>query len=169
MTLKKVCVYLNNKQKEIEVTKDIEYLFYFCCCLVLYLEKFKNCVEISVLLTDNVEIQKLNLKYKNKDKPTDVLSFPTDVHGRYTKYNNSILVVLGDIVISVERALSQLKEFNSCCIEEELARLIVHSMLHLLGYDHEKCEKDAKIMQKKERIINKIIFTKFKFERDNVL
>lgn len=166
--MKKVRVYLSNKQKEIEVTKNIKDLIYFCCCLVLYLEKFKNHVEISVLLTDNLEIQKLNFKYKNKNKPTDVLSFPTDIYGKYTKYNSKI-VVLGDIVISVERALNQLKEFNSCCIEEELARLVVHSMLHLLGYDHEKSEEDLKIMQKKERIINKIILTKFKFERDSVL
>ena len=166
--MKKVRVYLNNNQKEIEVTKDIKDLIYFCCCLVLYLEKFKNYVEISVLLTDNIKIQKLNLKYKNKNKPTDVLSFPMDIHGKYTKYNSKI-VVLGDIVISVERALSQIEEFNSCCIEEELARLVVHSMLHLLGYDHEKGEEDAKIKKKKERIINKIILNKFKFERDNVL
>ena len=162
--MKKVLVYLNSKQKKIKVTKNIKYLIYYCCCLVLYLEKFKYFVEISVLLTDNEEIQKLNLKYKNKNKPTDVLSFPTSVYGKYTKYNSKI-VVLGDIIISVEKAFSQLKEFNSCCIEEELARLTVHSMLHLLGYDHEKSAKDSKIMRKKEKIINKLIFNKFKFER----
>ena len=166
--MKNICVYLNNKQKKINVTKDIKNLIYYCCCLVLYLEKFKHFVEISVLLTDNKESQKLNLKYRNKNEPTDVLSFSTGVYGKYTKYNSKI-IVLGDIVISVERAFSQLKKFNSYCIEEELARLTVHSMLHLLGYDHERGEKDAELMKKKEKIINKIIFNKFKFERENVL
>lgn len=94
--------------------------------------------EVSVLLTDDAEIHELNLAYRKKDKPTDVLSFPMDDE-----------LLLGDIVISVERAAAQAVSFG-VSIDCELGRLIVHGLLHLLGYDHVKGGRQARAMKEKE-------------------
>lgn len=94
--------------------------------------------EVSVLLTDDAEIHALNLAYRKKDKPTDVLSFPMDDE-----------LLLGDIVISVERAAAQAISFD-VSIDCELGRLIVHGLLHLLGYDHVKGGRQAREMKVKE-------------------
>lgn len=104
-----------------------------------------NAKEFSILFTNNLEIQKLNSDFRNKNKPTDVLSFEGD--GDY----------LGDIVISVEKARVQAKEF-SCSLTEEIARLIVHGFLHLSGYDHVKVPRsEAQKMRRAEaRIMRKI-------------
>lgn len=94
--------------------------------------------ELSVVLTGDAEIRVLNREYRGKDKPTDVLSFPMG-----DEY------LLGDIVISVERARSQAAEFG-VTYDEELARLLVHGLLHLLGYDHVKGGRQAGRMREKE-------------------
>lgn len=101
--------------------------------------------ELSILLTDNADIQKLNRKYLKKNKPTDVLSFPMD-----DPY------VLGDIVISVETAKAQAKE-NGVILNQEMARLLIHGILHLLGFDHEKGRKEALRMKKEEERLMKIV------------
>ncbi len=86
-------------------------------------------VEVSVYLTDDKTIRELNRAYREKDKPTDVLSFPiSEEVGGWT--------VLGDIVISVDTAKRQ-AEYMGHPLEEEIKRLLVHGFLHLLGYDHE--------------------------------
>lgn len=97
--------------------------------------------EVSVLLTDDSEIHGLNLAYRKKDKPTDVLSFPMDDE-----------LLLGDIVISVERAKAQAESFN-VSVDEELGRLVVHGLLHLLGYDHVKGGRQAREMKEKEEAL----------------
>lgn len=94
--------------------------------------------ELSILLTDNDEIRELNREYRGKDKPTDVLSFPMDDE-----------CMLGDIVISIEKAVSQAGEFG-VSFDEEMARLLVHGLLHLAGYDHVKGGRQAKKMKEKE-------------------
>ena len=105
--------------------------------------KLKN-VEVSVLLVDNEEIKKLNEEWRGKDKPTDVLSFPINEE---TPYGCKLL---GDIVISVPYAKEHAKEFGNT-FQEEMVRLLAHGLLHLLGYDHERSEEDAKIMFQKEK------------------
>jgi len=94
--------------------------------------------ELSVLLTDNATIRELNREYRGLDKPTDVLSFPMD-----DEY------LLGDIVISTEKAASQADEFG-VAFDEEMARLLVHGLLHLAGYDHVKGGRQARKMKEKE-------------------
>ncbi len=101
-------------------------------------------VEVSVLLVDNEEIKKLNEEWRKKDKPTDVLSFPINEE---TPYGCKIL---GDIVISIPYAKEHAKEFGNS-FKEEMIRLLAHGLLHLLGYDHEKSEEEAKIMFQKEK------------------
>lgn len=113
-------------------------------------------VEVSLLLTDNKGIQQLNRKYRNIDSDTDVLSFPMlnlDPSDRETWLEEldrcltlgNQQVVLGDIVISVEKAGEQAQEYNHS-LTRELGFLMVHGILHLLGYDHEKGQSEEKTM-----------------------
>jgi probable rRNA maturation factor len=93
--------------------------------------------ELSLLFTDDKEIRKLNLKYRNKDKPTDVLSFRLG-DGEDPNANKNLL---GDIVISVNTAERQAIR-NNCTVSDELIRLLIHGVLHLYGYDHEGVTKE---------------------------
>ena len=96
--------------------------------------------ELSLLITDDKEIHRLNAEWRGKDKPTDVLSFPSD--------NGEIL---GDVVISLPTLKRQAREYR-VTPAAELLRLLIHGTLHLLGYDHEKVSKsEAERMRKKER------------------
>jgi len=95
--------------------------------------------ELTIVFTDNLEIKELNNNFRYKNKPTDVLSFPCEDED-----------YLGDLIISVEKAISQAKEF-SCSLQEELVRLIIHGYLHLNGYEHEKVSSSvANKMRRKE-------------------
>ena len=161
--MKRFKILFKNKQKIVKIEESLKKMICFCCEMVLKLEGFKKPAEISIFFTNNFLIKKLNFKYKNKNFPTDVLSFSTKSYGKYFEYEG--IVVLGDIVISVEKALAQFKIYNSFCLEQEILRLIIHSMLHLLGYDHEKNYLEKEKMQAKEKILNKIVNYKFKFER----
>ncbi len=116
-------------------------------------EGFFNNAEVSVTFTDNEGICKLNSEYRNIDKPTDVLSFPlTDFEGGEEPPADEEVASLGDIVISLERAKEQANEFGHS-FEREVAFLTVHSMLHLLGYDHVNSEEEDKEMRKKQKQI----------------
>jgi probable rRNA maturation factor len=95
--------------------------------------------ELSVALINNREMRKLNAKYRQKDYPTDVLSFPA-ANGLPMKVR-----LLGDVIISVEKAEEQAKE-RGRSVKEETVTLLIHGVLHLLGYDHERSAKDARIM-----------------------
>ena len=106
-------------------------------------EDFPSDAEVSVTFCDNEYIKKLNKEYRNKDKATDVLSFPlydfNEESDEIFEMEDSI--ALGDIVISLERAKEQAREIGNTFIEE-VAFLTVHSVLHLLGYDHERSPQD---------------------------
>ena len=104
--------------------------------------------EVSVTLTDNVYIHELNMKYRNIDRPTDVLSFALNEGDEPEIVDGSGINMLGDIIISVERATEQAAEYEHS-IEREIAFLTVHGMLHLLGYDHME-EVDRVEMRKEE-------------------
>ncbi len=107
--------------------------------------------EISILLTGDAEMKKLNSRYRGKRKTTDVLSFPSG-DGPGPK-------VIGDIVISAPKARRQAKSIGSS-FEREVLFLIVHGLLHLLGYDHEKSEKDAGKMEEMQRVLMKTAYIK---------
>jgi probable rRNA maturation factor len=97
--------------------------------------------EVSVLITGDEGMRALNKKFRRIDKPTDVLSFPMDESG-----------MLGDIAVSVDKAVAQAVEFG-VSFEEELARLLVHGFLHLIGYDHVKGGRQAAKMKAKEAVL----------------
>jgi probable rRNA maturation factor len=105
--------------------------------------------EVSVLFTNDKTIHQLNLDYRGKDKPTDVLSFPQDETLAKAVHSPS----LGDLVISVQTARRQAREFG-VSYRNEIERLLIHGLLHLAGYDHEKVSaKKAQQMRRAERSI----------------
>ena len=110
-------------------------------------ENFPYDAEVSITLCDNAYIRKLNKQYRNKDKHTDVLSFPIYDNGEFDMGECISGAMLGDIVISVERAKEQAEEIGNSFLRE-VAFLTIHSTLHLLGYDHERSEKDDEIQCK---------------------
>ena len=109
--------------------------------------------ELSLLLTDDAEIRRLNKTYRNLDHATDVLSFPQDEDA----VNESGDTLLGDVVISVETAARQAEEHH-LSFNEELILLAIHGILHLLGYDHERSPQDARIMKDKTQVIFETLF-----------
>ena len=119
-------------------------------------ENFPYDAEVSVILTDNSYIRKLNKKYREKDKHTDVLSFPMYESGDFVMSECISGAMLGDIVISLERAAEQAKEIGHSFLHE-VAFLTVHSMLHLLGYDHElSSEEEEKQCSAQREIFKKL-------------
>lgn len=128
-------------------------------------ESFPCDAEISVTLTDNASIHELNKEHRGVDRPTDVLSFPLyeadEIDDMYESEEVSDEpIALGDIVISLEKAEEQAREYGHC-MEREVAFLCVHSVLHLLGYDHELGEEDEKEMfAKQEDILRKMKITR---------
>jgi probable rRNA maturation factor len=108
-----------------------------------------NNAELSIVLVSDAQIKRLNKLYRNKDKPTDVLSFPIG-----EKVNGWL--ILGDVVISVDTAKRQAKELG-CSLEEELKRLLVHGLVHLLGYDHELGgEEEKKFFELEEFVLREL-------------
>jgi probable rRNA maturation factor len=102
--------------------------------------------ELCMALVGNAEIRKLNAQFRKKDYPTDVLSFPA---GDELPTGGQLL---GDVVISVEKAKEQAKESRRT-LNEEMVMLLIHGIVHLLGYDHERSPKDARIMDRLEKKI----------------
>lgn len=117
----------------------------------LEVENIDKNIEVSVSFVDNNQIRELNRDFRDKDKETDVLSFPQyDNQELISKQNN--IVILGDIVISMEKAKEQSIEYGHS-FERELAFLTAHSMFHLLGYDHDTEENTKLMRQKEERVL----------------
>lgn len=102
--------------------------------------------EVSVLFVDDEEITEINRQYLNRNRPTNVIAFPMR-EGDFGEINP---YVLGDIIISVDTALRDADQ-EDLSFDDEIMYLIIHGLLHLLGYDHEKSQEDAKIMKEKER------------------
>ena len=115
-------------------------------------ENFKYDAEVSVTLCDNEYIRRLNNKFRDKDSATDVLSFPMYESGEFDMGECISGAMLGDIVISLERAAEQAKELGHGFLRE-VAFLAIHSTLHLLGYDHERSEEDDEAQCKAQREI----------------
>lgn len=150
--MSKVKVVVSNKQKKVKIPTGTKLLIRKCCHAVLEHEGFLEPAEISVSFVDNNSIKVLNKEYRNKDIPTDVLSFPLGENGIWDKNIETGALILGDIVISVERAVEQADMFGHS-FDREIGFLTVHSMLHLLGYDHEVSGLEAVKMREKEEMI----------------
>ena len=145
-------VLITNEQNAVKIPSGLRILIRRSCNAVLNYEKFEGSAEISVIFVDNQRIRELNNQYRNKDSATDVLSFPMGVNGEYDLDEDNGCKVLGDIVISMERALAQAEHYGHS-LQREGAYLTVHSMLHLLGYDHETSGLEAVRMREKEEAV----------------
>ena len=148
-------IYFNNSQ-EGALSYALKMLIRRAVIASLEYEGYENDCEISVTLTDNEGIHALNKQYRNIDAPTDVLSFPLVEYENSEEPPVDEANMLGDIVISLERAEEQAEEFGHS-FEREVAFLTVHSMLHLLGYDHVNSdEEDAEMRRRQREILESI-------------
>ncbi|MBE6582623.1 MAG: rRNA maturation RNase YbeY [Ruminococcaceae bacterium] len=139
----KADVFTRNEQKIETVTPSLRALTRRAVKAALEYEKVSFVPEVSVTYTDNEGIRELNAAHRNIDRATDVLSFPLFENEELAEASDGD--ALGDIVISLEKAREQANEYGHS-FEREVAFLTVHSMLHLLGYDHEISEADEKEM-----------------------
>ncbi|MBN1501216.1 MAG: rRNA maturation RNase YbeY [Spirochaetes bacterium] len=135
--------------------KEIDKKYATACCMSVLRELDLNKKEINIILCSNEFIHSVNKDYRKKDRPTDVISFAY----REDEFpNNSIdeIEQLGDIFLSLEKAYEQSIEYE-VTLKEEFLRLVIHSILHLIGYDHETNEADAEIMRSREdKLMNSI-------------
>lgn len=147
-------IYFENEQDKLPLTYKLKMLVREAVEATLDLENYQNTAEVSITFTDNEGIHELNKKYREVDRPTDVLSFPLfDYEGTCEEPPvDEMMNMLGDIVISLERAKEQAEEFGHS-FEREVAFLTAHSMLHLLGYDHELGEEEDREMREKQSIV----------------
>ena len=150
-------------EQNIKLESNISELIESACKAVLEIENFTDDAEVNVTLVSDDEIHRLNLEFRNIDKSTDVLSFPLGENGEYDVNPENGCLMLGDVIISVEHALRQAEEFGHSK-EREIAYLTVHSVLHLLGYDHVDEAEEKRIMRMKEEEALKILGLNIKSE-----
>lgn len=155
-------VQIRNNQKKFKVTKAIRDLVRLAVKTSLEYMDFPIKSEISVMFTDNEEIRQLNREHRGIDRITDVLSFPLfeydedgNIIEEYLDFSPSGEMVLGDIVISLERANEQAEEYGHS-FEREIGFLTVHSMLHLFGFDHETQEDEEEMFGYQKEILDKM-------------
>jgi probable rRNA maturation factor len=147
--MEKVRVIIENKQKTVKIPTGLRMLVRRCCNAVLRMENFPYPAEISVTFVNNEQIRELNKQYRSKDMATDVLSFPMGEDGVYDENHSTGAKILGDVVISMEKAVEQ-AELYGHSLEREVGYLTAHSMLHLLGYNHEDGGIERVHMREKE-------------------
>ena len=144
-----------NDQDKVEVTKETESLLRKALQAGARVHRLPKETEVSVTLVDNAAIHQLNRDYRNVDRPTDVLSFALDEADEPAEVGGPEEHLLGDIVISAEMAQKQAGEFGHS-LNREVAYLAVHSLLHLLGYDHKKTADKKAMRAEEEKILEKI-------------
>ena len=140
-------IYYDDRQDDIEITEEIKNLIEKSIAAVLKIEKLDENVEVSVSFVGDDEIRDLNREYRGVDKSTDVLSFPMD--DEFIIDNR----ILGDVILNTRRVMEQAEELGHSN-ERELSYLTVHSILHLLGYDHME-DEDKKEMREREKLAMK--------------
>lgn len=155
MTDNKIKVIITNKQKNVKIPTGLRMLIRRCCNAVLTLEKFDAPAEISVTFVDNEQIRELNAQYRDKNIETDVLSFPLGENGIYDKNPETGAKLLGDVVLSVEKAVEQAYTFGHS-FNREIAYLTAHSVLHLLGYDHIDAMERVRMREKEELVMDQL-------------
>ena len=153
MTKDRIRVVITNSQKKVQIPTGLRMLVRRCCTAVLKMEKFEGAAEISVTFVDNEQIKELNTQYRDKPIETDVLSFPMGNDGKYDTDPNTGAQILGDVVISMEKALEQSELFGHS-FQREVGYLTAHSVLHLLGYDHMEPLEKVRMREKEELVMD---------------
>lgn len=142
-------IYFENNQEKEVISYRLKMLIRRSVEAALAYEEIDDDCEVSVTFVDNEEIREINRKFRNIDRATDVLSFPLFDEDGMDAHVEELDCMLGDIVLSLERAREQAAEFGHS-FEREVAFLTVHSVLHLLGYDHELSDEDDADMRKRQ-------------------
>ena len=156
----KIYIYLSNEQDKVPVPEDAEKLIELCAVAALEEEGIEDDAELSVTLTDNESIRALNSEHRGIDRATDVLSFPLGDENGFDTDPETGAILLGDIVISMERAKEQAEEYGHS-FKREFAFLLTHSLFHLLGYDHVNSEEEERVMfGKQEKVLEKLGITR---------
>ncbi len=145
---KMINVLFDDRQDVMEITEDGCKAIEKAIGEVIEAEELEGDFEVSVSFVTNEEIKELNKEFRNVDSETDVLSFPMD-----DEFDGVIL--LGDIVLSTQRIIEQAKDFVHS-LEREMAYLTVHSMLHLLGYDHMNSDEKEEMRLREKEIMKKL-------------
>lgn len=148
----KVKVIISDQQKNFKLPSGMRLLVRRACSAVLATEGFSDLAEVNVTFVNDEEIKELNANFRNIEKSTDVLSFPLGENGVYDINPENNAKMLGDIVISVDHAVNQ-AELYGHSIQREISFLTVHSMLHLLGYDHVNGGLEQMKMREKEEMV----------------
>ena len=151
----KIRVIISNSQKEVKIPTGLRMLVRRCCNAVLRMENFQGAAEVSVTFANNEQIHELNKMHRNVDAPTDVLSFPMGEDGKYDIAPAPPAKIVGDIVISMEKAVEQAERFGHT-LQREVGYLTAHSMLHLLGYDHEEPLEKVHMREKEELVMTQL-------------
>lgn len=151
----KIRVIISNSQKEVKIPTGLRMLVRRCCNAVLRMENFQGAAEVSVTFANNEQIHELNKMHRNVDAPTDVLSFPMGEDCKYDIDPATNAKILGDIVISMEKAVEQAERFGHT-LQREVGYLTAHSMLHLLGYDHEEPLEKVHMREKEELVMTQL-------------
>ncbi len=148
----KTKVIISDEQKEVKIPTGTRLLMRRCCNAVLEMEGFTDRAEVNIYFVDSDRIREENRKHRNNDSVTDVLSFPLGENGQYDENPESGAKMLGEILICVSRAFEQAERFGHS-FRREIAYLTAHSMLHLLGYDHEAGGLESVHMREKEESV----------------
>ncbi len=143
-------VYISNEQNRVEIADFIP-LTEKIVTQGIALAKMDSDVEVSVTFTDNQRIQQLNKEYRHKDIATDVLSFAQD-EGEEFNHIAGMPRMLGDVVISLEKAVEQSQEYCHS-LRREVGYLVAHGILHLLGYDHGNEDEQHEMRKKEEQLM----------------
>lgn len=150
--MEKIKVVIENKQKAVKIPTGVRLLMRRCCHAVLELENFEGSAEVDISIVDNAQIQEINREHRHIDAVTDVLSFPLGENGKYDIDPETGAKMLGDIVLSIQRAVVQAEQYGHS-LQREIGYLTVHSMLHLLGYDHVDGGLEAVRMREREEAV----------------
>ena len=148
-------VQVGNQQNKVATTKEVETIINLVLEQAAQEFSLPDNIEVSVTLVDDEEIRQLNKDYRGLDSATDVLSFALDEEdqaGEIPFANASGLHLLGDIIISMERAGEQAGDFGHS-LEREVGFLTIHGMLHLLGFDHNETEETKEMRELEEKLL----------------
>jgi len=148
----KTKVIISDEQKEVKIPTGTRLLLRRCCNAVLEMEGFTDRAEVNIYFVDSERIREENNRHRSTDSVTDVLSFPLGENGVYDTNPGTGAKMLGDILICVSRAVEQAERFGHS-FRREIAYLTAHSMLHLLGYDHEAGGLESVHMREKEESV----------------
>ena len=155
----KIYIDYSNEQDKLSPPENFEELVEKCARAALDEEQIEDDAEVSVTLVDNERIRELNNEFRGIDRETDVLSFPLGDENGFETNPDTDAILLGDIVISLEKAQSQAEEYGHSFLRE-VAFLLTHSLFHLLGYDHMTPDEEKEMFAKQEKVLEKLGITR---------